>query len=200
MQLVSLTLYSADGDQKTIGFKLGALNVITGQSKTGRSVLVKLVDYCLGRSKVPTSAGDVEQALRWVCALWQFDDGGRAFVGRPVPSGAVENTEVMLLIGDATLESPAFTELAPNQNTRTMRVELGARLGITESRIDPPAGSLREPLRTNLGHAALLCLQNQDEISSSTRIFHRSGERGIDDALRDTIPYFLGAVAPIKPC
>lgn len=195
MQLVSLALYSPDGDRKVIDFKLGALNVITGQSKTGKSVLVKLIDYCLGRSNIPTSAGGVEKALRWVGALWQFDDGGRAFVGRPIPQGnAAENTEVMLVIGAGTLESPTFDALAPNMNTRTMRHVLGSRIGITESQIDPPAGDNRTPLRTHLGHAALLCLQNQDEISSSTRIFHRSGERGIDDALRDTIPYFLGAV------
>ena len=40
----------------------------------------------------------------------------------------------------------------------------------------------------------MLCLQSQNEIASSTALFHRQGERGIPDALRDTIPYFLGAV------
>ena len=28
----------------------------------------------------------------------------------------------------------------------------------------------------------------------ATQLFHRQGEAGIDQALRDTIPYFLGAV------
>jgi hypothetical protein len=49
-------------------------------------------------------------------------------------------------------------------------------------------------LEANLGHAVMLCLQSQNEIASSTTLFHRQGERGIQDALRDTIPYFLGAV------
>ena len=42
--------------------------------------------------------------------------------------------------------------------------------------------------------ATLLCLQGQGEIASPTTLFHRQGERGIPDALRDTNPYFLGAV------
>lgn len=197
MQLVSLALYSRNGDRKVIPFKVGRLNVITGQSKTGKTVLVKLIDYCLGRNDVPTSAGGVERALGWVGALWQFDDGGRAFVGRPIPAGnAAENSEVLLVFGDGNLTPAPADRLSPNTNTRTMRLELGSRIGITESQIDPPGGALRNPLRTHLGHAALLCMQNQDEISNSSRIFHRSGQPGIDDALRDTIPYFLGAVPP----
>lgn len=194
---MALALYSRDGDRKVIPFQLGRLNVITGQSKTGKTVLVRLIDYCLGRSDIPTSAGGVERALGWVGALWQFDDGGRAFVGRPIPAGnAAENVEAMLVFGDSNLTPAPADRLAPNTNTRTMRFEVGARIGITESQIDPPTGALRTALRTHLGHAALLCLQNQDEISNSSRIFHRSGERGIDETLRDTIPYFLGAVPP----
>lgn len=194
MQLESLALYSRTGERKVIPFKLGALNVITGQSKTGKTVLVKLIDYCLGRRDVPTSAGGVERALVWVGAIWQFDDGNRAFVGRPVPPiKTATTTEAMLILGDGTLTAPDFEALNVNTNTGTMRLELGARLGLTESEIAPPVGALRNPTRTNLGHAALLCIQNQDEISSSSRIFHRSGQPGIDNALRDTIPYFLGA-------
>lgn len=194
VQLVSISLYSVRGDRKDIPFELGKLNIITGQSKTGKSVLVKLIDYCMGRSLIPTSAGNVEKSLAWVGALWQLEDGSRAFVGRPIPNRVTENSQAMLLFGNATLQPPEAGSLRPDTNTVQLRFELGARIGITESRIDPAAGSLRPALRTHLGHAALLCLQNQDEISSSTRIFHRSGERGIDDALRDTIPYFLGAI------
>lgn len=196
VQLLSIVLYSPDGEMEPINFRPGRLNVITGVSKTGKSVLVKLVDYCLGRSEIPTSAGKVEDSLSWVGALWKLDDGGRAFVGRPLPKGQATNEQALLVIGDATLEAPEFAMLSPNTNTTTMRQVLGTRIGIDESRLEPPPGSLRYPIRTNLGHAALMCLQNQDEISSSNRIFHRSGEPGIDDTLRDTIPYFLGAVAP----
>jgi hypothetical protein len=188
-------LYSTQGELETIDFNPGRLNIITGVSRTGKSVLVKIIDYCMGRSDIPTSAGNVEKALSWVGALWQLNDGGRAFVGRPLPQGQKKNEQALLIIGDATLQPPSFP-LEPNMNTKTMRLALGQRIGIDESQIDPPPGSLRDPLRTHLGHAAFLCIQNQDEISSSTRIFHRSGERGVDDALRDTIPYFLGAVPP----
>lgn len=195
VQLVSVYLYSTQDEVETIQFSLGRLNIVTGVSRMGKSVLVKIIDYCLGRSDIPTSAGNVEKALGWVGAMWQLDDGGRAFVARPLPHGQRKNVEALLVFGGSTLQPPPLP-FAPNMNTRTMRLALGQRIGIDESRIEPPPGSLRDPLRTHLGHAAFLCIQSQDEISSSTNIFHRSGERGVDDALRDTIPYFLGAVPP----
>ena len=37
-------------------------------------------------------------------------------------------------------------------------------------------------------------MQGQSEIANANQLFHRQGEPGIDQALRDTIPYFLGAV------
>lgn len=50
------------------------------------------------------------------------------------------------------------------------------------------------PLEANLGHAQLLCLQGQGEIANRALLFHRQGEDGIAQALKDTLPYFIGAV------
>src|SRR5262249_28675145 len=44
--------------------------------------------------------------------------------------------------------------------------------------------------------AVLLCLQKQTEIATQTSLFHRQTESRIAQALRDTIPYFLGAIGP----
>jgi len=86
-------------------------------------------------------------------------------------------------------------DMKPNIESRALREQLSRRIGIEENLSEPPAGSLRQPLAANIGHAALLCLQSQNEVASATALFHRQGEQGIDQALKDTIPYFLGAVA-----
>src|ERR1019366_6000126 len=48
----------------------------------------------------------------------------------------------------------------------------------------------------NLGHALFLCLQGQNEIANKALYFHRQGEEegAIGRAIKDTLPYFLGAV------
>ncbi|MFD4693232.1 hypothetical protein [Streptomyces sp. NPDC058463] len=72
--------------------------------------------------------------------------------------------------------------------------ELNIVTGTSQTGKSATAGSLAAPLSANLGHAVLLCLQNQDEVASKRILFHRQSERGIPESLKATIPYFLGAV------
>ena len=43
-------------------------------------------------------------------------------------------------------------------------------------------------------HAILFSLQAQDEIANRRLLFHRQGEQFFPLAIRDVLPYFLGAV------
>jgi DNA repair ATPase RecN len=36
---------------KELPFRTGALNILTGASKTGKSAIIDIVDYCTGRSE-----------------------------------------------------------------------------------------------------------------------------------------------------
>ncbi|MBY2941852.1 hypothetical protein HF264_19480 [Rhizobium leguminosarum] len=66
-------------------------------------------------------------------------------------------------------------------------------LGIAENLYDPePTGARR--VEASSGQAIFYSLQAQDEIASRRLLFHRQGETGIAQAIRDTFPYFLGAM------
>jgi len=49
LQIRSISIFSNDGKRRDVNFKLGALNIVTGASKTGKSALLDIVDYCWGR-------------------------------------------------------------------------------------------------------------------------------------------------------
>ncbi|WP_222193298.1 DUF3732 domain-containing protein [Modestobacter italicus] len=193
MQLLAITVYNADGRTRSVDFVVGALNIVTGESQTGKSALLTIVEYCLGRSQVLVPVGPISDTVVWYSALWQLDDG-RAFVARPAPAKGKASTTLAMLEFGADLTPPPLEDLRVNIDTRALREQLGRHIGIEENVTEPGPGSLRQPLEANLSHAALLCLQGQNEVASSTTLFHRQGEQGIDQALRDTIPYFLGAV------
>lgn len=197
MQLLSLVLYNADGRIRRLDFVPGALNIVTGESGTGKSALLTIIEYCLGRDTILVPVGPITDTVEWYGVLWQLDDaeGGHAFVARPKPAGQNASTSTAMLEFGAHLEVPPFESLHANIDTKQLRQQLGRRIGIEENETDPGPWSLRPALEANLGHAALLCLQSQSEIASQTVLFHRMGESGIDQALKDTIPYFLGAVA-----
>ncbi|MEN3539651.1 DUF3732 domain-containing protein [Microbispora sp. ZYX-F-249] len=151
------------------------------------------MEYCLGRDTMRVPVGPITDTVAWYGTLWQLDKG-QAFIARPAPAVGKASTQQAMLEFGMGPALPDFQDLVVNTDSATLREQLGRRIGIEENLSDPGTRSLRAPLEANLGHAALLCLQTQNEIASANAIFHRQGERGIEDALRDTIPYFLGAV------
>ena len=193
MQLLSLAVYNAAGQRRDVAFLSGRLNVVTGTSATGKSALLDMVEYCLGRDTIMMPVGPITATVTWYAALLQLPDGGRAFVARPAPTPGRASTQRAMLEFGAELELLPFGSLAANIDTNALREQLGRRIGIEENLHEPPEGSLRSALEAHLGHATLLCLQRQDEIASRTHLFHRQGEQGMEQALRDTLPYFLGA-------
>ena len=194
MQLLSLSVYNASGARRDVRFVPGQLNVVTGASATGKSALLDMFEYCMGRDRIMMPVGPITATVTWYAALFLLPDGGRAFVARPAPQAGQASTQRAMLEFGADLELLPYSALSANIDTATLREQLGRRLGIEENLHEPPEGAARPALEANLGHATLLCLQRQDEIASRTHLFHRQGETGIEQALRDTLPYFLGAV------
>ena len=192
LQILQIVLYSKGGNRRTIDLQPGALNIITGESASGKSAILDIFEYCMGRSTLAMPVGPITRTVAWYGLLLQIPDG-RAFVGRPAPShGRASNQQAMLAIG-AELNAPSFDELAVNADTDSLRRQLGTRIGIDENIHETPAQATRPDLVANLGHATLLSIQNQDEVASKRFLFHRQAEAGMEQALRDTLPYFLGA-------
>jgi hypothetical protein len=182
MQLLFLAVYSASGERRDIRFVPGQLNVVTGASATGKSALLDMLEYCLGRDRIMMPVGPITATVSWYAALFKLPDGGRAFVARPAPPGGQASSQRAMLEFRANLELLPYTALSANIDTDALREQLGRRVGIEENLHQPPEGASRQPLEANLGHATLLCLQRQDEIASRTLLFHRQGEVGIESS------------------
>lgn len=193
MQLLTVALYSVNGERRLLRFQAGALNIITGASATGKSSILDIVDYCLGRSRVIIASGPISDTVAWYGCLFQLPTGSRALVARPAPrTGAASSTQAMLELGDA-VDIPEYSALHVNADTNAVRTELGARIGIEENRGPLTSSAGTSNLEAGIAHAALLSFQGQSEIASRSFLFHRQGESGIAEALKATLPYFLGA-------
>ncbi|GAA1963335.1 DUF3732 domain-containing protein [Catenulispora subtropica] len=194
MQILAIVLYSSTGARRVLPFVPGKLNIVTGGSKTGKSALLDIVEFCLGRDDVQMSIGPITQTVAWYAVLFEVGDG-RVFAARPAPAQGKGSTVRAMLRFGTELEPLDFAELRADIDSTSLREQLGRRIGIEENLHEPPRGSTRAPLEAHIGHAALLCLQSQSEIADRNLLFHRQGEPFMAQALKDTIPYFLGAVA-----
>lgn len=199
MQLLALALYAHDGKRRDIRFRPGRLNIVTGESKTGKSAILTITEFCLGRDEYLIPAGPITDSVAWYGSLWQLTadpDGPRAFIGRPAPpKGQASIQRAMLEFGATSLDLYDFADLTENADSDSVRRQIGRRIGIVENVIESRgAGMNQAPFEAHLGHAAWLCFQDQDEIASRHLLFHRQGDGRIAEHLKDTIPYFLGAV------
>ncbi|QXC46845.1 DUF3732 domain-containing protein [Rhodococcus qingshengii] len=199
MQLLALALYARDGRRRDVRFVPGQLNIVTGESKTGKSALLAITEFCLGRNRYLVPAGPITDHVVWFGSLWQLTDdpeGPRVFVGRPAPpAGQTSTQRAMLEFGGPGLDLFESDQLVENADTDGVRRQLGRRIGIAENMVESRGPGMNQtPFEAHIGHAAWLCLQDQDEIASRNYLFHRQGDGHVAEHLKDTIPYFLGAV------
>ena len=66
-------------------------------------------------------------------------------------------------------------------------------MGIREN-IHEPKENTRDPLKANIRHGIIFTFQQQSEIISNRFLFHNQNEQFRPQAIKDTLPYFLGAV------
>lgn len=190
MQIESLVLYSHHGDQRKLEFRLGELNVITGDSQTGKSSLTNIFRYCLGSSRPDVPFGPISDTVAWYGLTVRIGQN-RLFLGRPAADGGAEVSAALLLIEPAGV--PAFADLEPNTTAAGLREYLAAAIGIEENLNVPASGQTRPALAASFVHSLYYCFQGQGEIANPTVLFHRQNLEWQTQTIRDTLPYFLGA-------
>ena len=188
----SMVLYSHAGDIRTIDFDIDGLNVITGKSKTGKSAIIDIIDYCLGRGSFNVAEGTIRKKVAWF-ALHLVKDEDEVFIARDNPGpGAATGAKVYLHRGKIE-QSPAFEDIEKNTTENSLKAFATRFVGIKENEYRPSTGT-RDPLEANIAHALWLCFQKQNTIASQDQLFHRMNEQFLPQAMKDTLLYFLGAV------
>ena len=193
MHIKTIAVWNAQGQVRRIDLQDG-LNIITGESETGKSTLIDIISYCLGASTFRVPQGPIAQSVVYYGLLVTINNTD-AFLGRPaLPQGQQSSSRAQLEIGQTKL--PDFQLLSPTASVDDMQAWVAAQVGIEENRFDPPARASRRPLVAKLDHALIHCFQSQDEIASRKVLFHRASEDYLPQAIRDTLPYFLGVTGP----
>src|SRR5882724_12740697 len=100
IQILAIVLYSHDGQRRSVAIHAGAVSIITGASKTGKSALVDIVDYCFGAGECRVPEGPIRRSVSWFGLRLQLDSG-QAFVARRCPDArSVSNEDCFVEVGD----------------------------------------------------------------------------------------------------
>lgn len=193
LQIRSISVYSRDGERRDVNFRLGTLNIVTGASKTGKSALLDIVDYCWGRPECTVPEGEIRKAVSWFAVHFDKDGEGILIARKNPGSAGRASDEIYFARGVDDLPAD-ISQFHKNITGDGLKTQLSATLGISENIHVPEEGSTRQPLEASSRHAILFCLQAQDEIANRRLLFHRQGEQWLPQSIRDALPYFLGAV------
>lgn len=193
IQILAIVAYSHDGRCRTIRMEPGRVNIISGDSRTGKSALLGVIDYCFGASECDVPEGKVRRNVSWFGLLLQTERG-QAFVARQVPAGDAKASEAVYVKTDSQLATPAHAELRQTTNREGLRSLLASWVGMSDYLHEPPPGQTRVSLAATISHALTFCLQSQNEIAQRRHLFHGGSDRFVAQAIKDTLPYFLGAV------
>lgn len=189
-QISSLHLYNAEGEVRSINFRLNAVNVITGKSGTGKSAIVKIIDYCLGRSSY-NIPGVINQAVHRYALVIQANDG-QFVVSRPKPANGKKASSQYHIGPWTNADPPALADLPINSDLKTAKIFLSQLSEIDENRTETGTG-VRSSFAVNIRNTVSVLLQSQGEVANESVLFHDADRDRVPQSIKDSLPYFLGA-------
>jgi hypothetical protein len=181
---------SVSGERREVELKLDVMNIITGASGTGKSTLIKAIDYCLGSSKCELPA-HVRRRSVAVGVKWISGDS-EMVVGRIVPPvGQATSTQMFTSSG---LNLPLPTRIADFDGRTTLEaakafIERAFGIGDLGGEADGSGGGRGKATVRNVTPYLFV---TKEVIYSETVLLH--GLEKVDKA-RDILaamPYFLG--------
>lgn len=193
-QIKNIVLYSNKGEKRILNLRTGELNIITGDSKTGKTALIEIIDYCLGSSECNIPEGIIRRSVSWVGLRLQVQ-GGEVFVARKLPPrGEIKSSSMVYYDVKKKIEIPEYSNLRQTTNTDTLELLLSKHAGIGENIHEPSKGQTRLALSADIRHALFYTFQQQSEVISNKYLFHKQSDPYIPQAIKDTLPFFLGSV------
>jgi len=138
-QLRKLILWPRnDTAPRILDFQLGVVNVISGASKTGKSAVIPIVDYCLGADKCTIPVGVIREHCAWFGILVETLEGQKLFARRE--AGEQQTTGDMVLIEGPEVEVPERIE-DKTTNVDVVKGVLNRLAGLTNLGFDPDSES-----------------------------------------------------------
>jgi len=93
-----IAIFNDTGSKRFIPFKDG-LNIITGDSKTGKSALIEIIDYCLFSSRSSIPVGKIIDFAKLFVVIYKVNDF-YIVIGRPAPRTGKMNSAYLKIETD----------------------------------------------------------------------------------------------------
>ncbi|MNS10609.1 hypothetical protein D3C72_421270 [compost metagenome] len=188
-----LILYSHDNRRSEIQFDLEAVNIITGESQTGKSAVPEIIDYVTGSSECHIPAF-VRESLSWVGLLWVRGET-QVLLIRKVPRGAQKKSDRYYVDYGQRLAIPANKDaIEPTVDIDGALGLFERQLGIGNAKTETFGEGLRSQHRVSIRHAMPFVLMTEEVIINKATLLKNTDDSKRRQGILDSIPYYLGIV------
>jgi len=124
-QLLKLVIWSKSKElaPRTVDFKPGKVNVITGASRTGKSAIIPIIDYCLASSDCFIPIDVIRDYASWYGVVFQTETE-QVLISREVPQGNKVSNNFYLLRSQIISIPPSINKA--NEKTEGVKQFLNA--------------------------------------------------------------------------
>ena len=178
---------------RRVQFELGKVTVISGASRTGKSAVIPIIDYCLGSKSCSIPVKTIRNACEWFGVVVKTSMGDKLFARRE--PGAQRSTDEMYVLEAATI-SDIPTKLIKNSTASDVRRLLDELAGL--SNLDFGAGESRSGFegRPSFRDLSAFLFQPQNVVANPEVLFFKTDRHEHREKLRTIFPYVLGAITP----
>ncbi|MDQ0257094.1 CRISPR/Cas system CMR-associated protein Cmr5 small subunit [Evansella vedderi] len=187
-----IILYSHHGEKSEVTFELETVNIITGDSQTGKSAIPEIIDYVMGASQchIPSY---VRSCLSWVGILWVKGSTQFSFYRKIPKPGYKSSQEVHFDIGSNIKIPENASYLSKKTNLEGGLAHFERLIGIGNVNSES-FGKSTISRRITLRNTMPYLLQDDDVIISKNTLLRGANEPDKKISIIESIPYFFGVV------
>ncbi len=176
---------------KTVDFEIEKVNIITGASRTGKSAIIPIIDYCLGDGNCQIPVNTIRDACSWFGVLVKLESK-RILLARREPGQQKSTDDMMLLEGQEIVIPEIPAKNTTRKNVRGHLDEI-ARVSFLEIEQEELNGFTDRPSFRDM---MAFCYQSQNIVANANTLFYKADTMEHRTKLINIFPYVLGAVTP----
>lgn len=189
----SIIIFNKQGEKRNVELKQG-VNVITGESKTGKSALIEIIDYCLCSTRCTIPKGKITEFGYIYCILFVINDKC-AVIGR---KSWDENRNKMFINWEKSDISSEDINITYFEDSRFRKIDyvkflIETELGLNVTDISEDADEKKKG-KASLRNIVSYLFQHQNLMASKFALFYRFDDFYKRQSTIDQFPVFAGLV------
>jgi hypothetical protein len=193
-QILKLVLWpKGNFPPRVVPFEPGMVNVISGASKTGKSAVIPIIDYCLGSGKCRIPVGTIRTACSWFGVVVDTLEGQK-LLARREPGDQQQTGDMFVLESDEVLVPD--TVPGKTHTVDSVKRMLDRVAGLSTLRLDPENPERGYYDRVSFRDLTAFMFQPQYIVANPMVLFFNADTTEHREKLKALFPYVLGALTP----